>query len=155
LDKGRDSFLVVAEEEFSNNIPSFILPPIDVQNQEDELNKLGQYRSSLYDLLGSIDYVREHQDYPNMTDLNNAAHQISGLINQVYQAATTCFNDYHSCNLGNTDLPTVNFPSLQPGATPPLGEAGIIQIASRITVTYPCTSSICVATFPGTTPLYY
>lgn len=111
--------------------------PIDVHNQESVLNQL---------------------------DLNDKASLISGYINQVYQAATTCFDDYHSCQLPTTGspiagmpIPTVNFPFLKPGATPPPGEAGMTQVASRITVTYPpkCAGRICIAPFPGISPISF
>jgi hypothetical protein len=94
--------------------------PLDLENQRQVLEQLASYRSNLYDLLGSIQYVLAHQQQfvsPDVNSLNAAANGISADINNVYHAATTCFSDYKVCALLTTmDTPTVALPPTQPGA---------------------------------------
>jgi hypothetical protein len=89
--------------------------PIDTANQADILRQLAEYRSTLYDMLGSVNYVLENQDQfidPSIDDLNAQAHQLSADINEVYRAATACFRDYHACSLlTDMTIPKVTLPA--------------------------------------------
>jgi hypothetical protein len=96
---------------------------IDVQNQQDVLRQLADRRSALYTMLGNVEYVLEHQDQfdaPNVDDLNATATQLNALINEVYDAATSCFRDYQQCHL-LTDMviPSISLPKQKPGTPQP------------------------------------
>jgi hypothetical protein len=97
--------------------------PIDVQNQQDVLRQLADRRSALYTMLGSVEYVLEHQDQfdaPSVDDLNETANRLNSSINEVYGAATSCFRDYHQCHLLiDMTIPAMSLPKQKPGTPPP------------------------------------
>ena len=85
--------------------------PIDIQNQQEILRRLAQRRSTLLDLLTSLEYVIDHQTEfiftPELTVVSVKAQidTVKKALDTIYQAASACFNDYRECKFSVEDSP--------------------------------------------------
>lgn len=106
--------------------------PIDVQNRKDWLEKLGLYRLRYQRVTDSIEYVLDNpQQFKsfNSAALSAKRNELNGVINDLMNKASQCFNDYSQCGVP-VDLPD---PVVELPERLTKEESGAIELAKQAT----------------------
>lgn len=92
-----------------NNIPHPLAPPINVSQQSETLEKLGNWRERFIKFQNNLSYVIDHQQqFPdatqNLDKIKDRYNKISEEISKIVTSANSCFLDYTSCSEPSIDL---------------------------------------------------
>lgn len=91
---------------------------IDIEKQRELLTLLGLKRTEALTKLKKCQYIKLHPDeFIDLSSevinrLDEAERQLSDVLEAIYRQASSCFNDYRSCNFSASDfvVPHVVFP---------------------------------------------
>ncbi|PFL50206.1 hypothetical protein COJ30_29615 [Bacillus anthracis] len=92
-----------------NHIPHPSAPPLNVDNQSEILEKLGNWREQFINFQNNLSYVINNQrQFPdaaqNLEKITERYNKISDEISKIVTNANSCFLDYTSCSLPHINL---------------------------------------------------
>jgi hypothetical protein len=94
--------------------------PIQLQKAKDQLGEFARNRATLMQFLNDIAFIKEHPEQFESFDnnsLDNLEQQIAGTLNQITDAASSCFNDVNKCDFQPVNIPSRNLlPNRKAGA---------------------------------------